>query len=135
LAIDLGASWFWPDTQPLLTALLTDLGLESYPQHDEGTALRLAEADKKPEKIEVAGGVHGGAHKIAGGAQKTIDGLRGLLPAERIHRGALLKSLSDGGDHVVLHFLQDGKKLVVKARRVVLALPPRLAEERIAFEP
>ncbi|MGO9392488.1 flavin monoamine oxidase family protein [Rhodoblastus sp.] len=136
LAIDLGASWFWPDTQPLLTALLTDLGLDSYPQHDEGTALRLAEADRKPEKIDVAGGVHGGARKIAGGAQKTIDALRSQLPEERIHRGAALTGLRDGGgDHVVLHFLQDGKPLVVEARRVVLALPPRLAEERIAFEP
>ncbi|MGO9431029.1 FAD-dependent oxidoreductase, partial [Rhodoblastus sp.] len=97
LAIDLGASWFWPDTQPLLTALLTDLGLDSYPQHDEGTALRLAEADRKPEKIDVAGGVHGGARKIAGGAQKTIDALRSQLPEERIHRGAALTGLRDGG--------------------------------------
>jgi monoamine oxidase len=135
LAIDLGASWFWPDNQPLFTALAAELGLKSYPQHDEGTALRLNDADKKPEKIEVSGGVHGGARKIAGGAQKAIDALRGQLPGEHVHIGAVLKSLSDGGDHVVLHFLQDGKPLVVKARRVVLALPPRLAEERIAFEP
>jgi monoamine oxidase len=135
LAIDLGASWFWPDNQPLIAGLLDELGLDSYPQHDEGAALRLAEADKKPEKIEVAGGVHGGARKIAGGAQKTIEALRGQLPAEHVHLGAALQSLSDGGDHVVLHFLQDGKPLVVKARRAVLALPPRLADERIAFEP
>ncbi len=31
LAIDLGAAWFWPDNQPLLTALLEELGLESSP--------------------------------------------------------------------------------------------------------
>ncbi|WP_294537361.1 FAD-dependent oxidoreductase [uncultured Rhodoblastus sp.] len=135
LAIDLGASWFWPDNQPLIDGLLAELGLASYPQHDEGAALRLAEADKKPEKIEVSGGVHGGARKIAGGAQQVIDALARPLPAGRIHLGAVLERLSDGGDHVVLHFLQDGKPLVARARRVVLALPPRLVEERIAFEP
>ena len=98
--------------------------------------MRLAEADRKPEKIDIAGGVQAAAGKIAGGAQKIIDALRSQLPEERIHRGAALTGLRDGGgDHVVSHFLQDGKPLVVEARRVVVALPPRLAEERIAFEP
>lgn len=135
LAIDLGAAWFWPDNQPLITALLGELGLESFAQFDEGTALRLSEADKKPEKIEVAGGVHGGARKIAGGAQKMIDALRRSLPADALHLGCVLTALSDCGDHVALSFLQDGKPMRVEARRVVLALPPRLVEERIALQP
>jgi monoamine oxidase len=135
LAIDLGAAWFWPDNQPLMSALLAEMGLESFAQHDEGAALRLSDADKKPEKIEVAGGVHGGARKVVGGAQKTIDGLREGLPPGAVRLGCVLTALRDCGDHVVLSLLQDGAPMVVEARRVVLALPPRLAEERIAFEP
>ncbi len=135
LAIDLGAAWFWPDSQPLITALLKELGLDSFPQFDEGTVLRLSEADKKAEKVETVGGVHGGARKIAGGAQKTIDALRHSLPSQTIHLGCALTAASDCGDHVALSFLQDGKPLRVEARRVVLALPPRLVEERIALQP
>ncbi len=88
LSVDLGASWFWPDNQPLMTALLAELGLKSFEQHDQGTALRLNETDKKPEKIDVAGGVHGGAKRVVGGAQKIIEALRGEIPEEQIHLGA-----------------------------------------------
>lgn len=135
LAVDLGASWFWPDTQPLMVALLSDLGLSSFAQHDDGAALRLDDADKKPEKIDVAGGVHGGAHRVAGGAQKVVDGLLGELPGDRVNLGSVLTSLRAENDHVVLTFDQGGRAVDVVARRVVLALPPRLAEERIAFVP
>ncbi|WP_296707501.1 FAD-dependent oxidoreductase [Rhodoblastus sp.] len=134
-AIDLGASWFWPERQPLLTALLTELGLESFAQFDEGAILRLSEADAKPEKIEVAGGVHGGARRIAGGAQKVIEALRRQLPQDRLHQDCQIVGLRDGEDHVVLTIEEGGATRVVEARRVVLALPPRLAEERIAFAP
>jgi monoamine oxidase len=135
LAIDLGASWFWPDRQPLMTALLGELDLESFAQFDEGAILRLSEADAKPEKIDVAGGVHGGARRVAGGAQKIVEALRGQLPAERLHMDCQIVGLRDGEDHVVLTIVQDGAMRVVEARRVVIALPPRLAEERITFAP
>jgi monoamine oxidase len=134
-AVDLGASWFWPDRQPLLTALLGDLGLESFEQFDEGTILRLSEADAKPEKIDVEGGVHGGARRIVGGAQQLVNALRGQLPADRLHKDCQLVALLDCGSHVALTLKEDGAMRVVEARRVVIALPPRLADERISFEP
>ena len=134
-AVDLGASWFWPERQPLLTALLAELGLESFAQFDEGAILRLSEAESKPETIEVAGGVHGGARRIVGGAQKIIEALRAELPQDRLHRDCQITGLRDGDDHVVLTIIEGGATRVVEARRVVVALPPRLAEERIAFAP
>lgn len=30
LALDLGPTWFWPDTQPLLTGLIAELGLSDF---------------------------------------------------------------------------------------------------------
>ena len=134
-AVDLGASWFWPERQPLLTALLTELGLESFAQFDEGAILRLSEPESKPETIEVAGGVHGGARRIVGGAQKIIEALRADLPEDRLHRDCQITGLRDGDDHVVLTIKEGGATRVVEACRVVVALPPRLAEERIAFAP
>ena len=134
-AVDLAASWFWPERQPLLTALLSELGLESFVQFDEGAILRLSEAESKPETIEIAGGVHGGARRIVGGAQKIIEALRVDLPQDRLHRDCQIISLRNGEDHVVLTIIEGGATRVVEARRVVVALPPRLAEERIAFAP
>ncbi|MCI4677107.1 FAD-dependent oxidoreductase [Rhodoblastus acidophilus] len=134
-AVDLGASWFWPDRQPLLTALLGELGLESFAQFDDGAVLRLNEADATPERIDVAGGVHGGARRVVGGAQKIVEALRRLLPQERLHLDCQIRGIRDGDDHVVLTINEAGATRVVEADRVVLALPPRLAEERIIFAP
>jgi monoamine oxidase len=50
--LDLGAGWYWPETQPLVAALIEEMGLSSYAQHDEGGVLHLREADKKAERID-----------------------------------------------------------------------------------
>src|SRR3990167_9827209 len=49
-ALDLGPTWFWPDTDPRITALLTQLGLGSQPQHDPGDALWLTDPHREPER-------------------------------------------------------------------------------------
>ena len=134
LAIDLGASWFWPQNQPLVSALVAELGLQAFPQHDQGVSLRLNDPDKKAEALEVDG-VHGGAHRLADGSQQLITTLAKDLPAEKIHLGYMLTALRDAGDHVILSFQVGDQKIEVAARRVVLALPPRLVEERVVCEP
>ena len=79
LAIDLGPTWFWPETQPLITQLVAELGLADFRQHDEGTVLHLRDADKKPEMI---GGkaVHNGARRLEGGMARLVDALAKELP-------------------------------------------------------
>ena len=98
-------------------------------------ALRLSEADDKPEKIEVAGGVHGGARRIAGGAQKDHRGAaaRNSPETQGCIRIGPDSGLRDGERSCRVDNQQGGSTRVVEARRVVIALPPRLAEERIAF--
>ena len=34
--LDLGPTWFWPDTQPAVSWLVEDLGLERFNQYDPG---------------------------------------------------------------------------------------------------
>ena len=48
--LDLGPSWFWPETEPHMVALLASLGLESTPQHDPGDALWLTDPNRSPER-------------------------------------------------------------------------------------
>lgn len=133
--VDLGAAWHWPENQPLIAALAARLGLQSFAQHDDGTALRMAESDGKTEKVFLEGGVHGGARRIAGGAGQLIAALAAQIPQGALQSGCRLVGLRDGVDHVVLTLEQDGATRVVEAKRVVLALPPRLIAEKIAFAP
>lgn len=130
--LDLGPSWFWPDTEPHLVALLVALGLASTEQHDPGDALWLTDPNRAPERRVEAGGVHAGARRIVGGSARLTESLRAALPDGSVITGSALLGLRDLGDAVEL--LRAGGP-ALRARRVVLALPPRLAQERIAFDP
>lgn len=134
MRVDLGPTWFWPDTQPIVTALVAELGLASFPQYDPGTALLLAFGDKKPE-TRMTPNLHSGACRLEGGMGSLIEALAASVPPEAIHLGAVLRDAAERGDHVELRFDIDGEPVIVEARRAVLALPPRLIEEKIAFDP
>lgn len=133
-ALDLGPTWFWPDTQPLITAFLSDLGLPTFAQHDEGAVLHLAEADKVAQPLATPN-VHGGARRVEGGVSRLIATLAEDLPEEAIHLSHVLVAVADAGDHVKLTFRANDVLMVVEARHVVIALPPRLVAETVRFEP
>ena len=134
MRVDLGPTWFWPATQPTIAALVKELGLTDFPQYDPGTALLLAFGDKKPE-TRMTPDLHSGARRLEGGMASLIEALAATVPAEAIHLSAVLRSVADRGDHVELSFETDGETETVTAKRAVLAVPPRLLAEHLAFAP
>src|ERR1035437_6164767 len=72
LALDLGATWFWPETEPRITALVSELGLASHAQHDPGDALWLTDPNREPERRMEAGVIHPGPRRIQGGAGRLV---------------------------------------------------------------
>lgn len=133
-ALDLGAAWFWPRHQPRIVRLLGELGLASFPQHENGTMLALKDAESPPVRIELDD-LHGGAYRIEGGTAALIHALAARLPAECLHPEHVLEHLEAASDHVVLRLRHGHEARELRARQVVLALPPRLVEERIGFTP
>ena len=134
IAVDLGPTWFWPETQPLITRLISELRLADFPQHDQGTLLHLRDPDKKPERLD-GESVHGGARRLAGGMASLVDALAAELPQDNIKLGYALVGLTERGDSVGLVFRCKDLLVEVAARQVVLAVPPRLLEEHVRFEP
>jgi len=134
MAVDLGAAWFWPKLHPRLLRLVADLGLASFPQWENGTVLQLTSADTKPEPVSIDD-LHGGAHRVEGGAGALVSALAQRLDSERLHLGCVLTGLTDEGERIRLRFLGQGQTFEQTARRVVLALPPRLLNERIQSGP
>lgn len=130
--LDLGPSWFWPETEPHMVALLASLGLETATQHDPGDALWLTDPNRSPERRIETGGVHAGARRIVGGSARLTEALFEALPAGSVLTGSALIGLRNLGESVEL--LRSGGPSL-RARRVVLALPPRLVQERVAFDP
>ncbi len=134
-ALDLGPTWFWPDTEPRMAATLAGLGLPSAPQHDPGDALWLTDPDRAPERRVEPDGVHAGARRIEGGAARLVDALAATLPAGCVRTGHALRRVCDRGHHLALEIESGGRMQWLRTRHVALALPPRLVHERIAFEP
>lgn len=131
-ALDLGATWFWPETEPRITALLSELGLASHAQHDPGDALWLIDPNREPERRIESGGVHVGARRVKGGAARLADALAASLPTGCVRTCLTVQALRDRGTFIEL-LPSAGQPL--RARQVVLALPPRLIHEQIQFEP
>ncbi|WP_457798818.1 flavin monoamine oxidase family protein [Methylocystis sp. S23] len=134
LRLDLGPTWFWPRTQPAICTLIEELGLEAFDQHDPGSALYLADA-KAPPVIRAAPGLHDGARRLEGGMASLVEALAGRLPPGAIRLGHVLRAARDMTDHVELRFDVGGRQVGVAARRVALAVPPRLLAERVDFAP
>src|SRR5208282_912486 len=134
MALDLGPTWFWPETQPLITQLIADLGLVDLPQRDEGTVVHLRDGDKRPDLID-GKTFHNGARRVEGGMARLVDALAKDLPSDHLHFDHVLVALADRGKHISLTFRVGDHLAEVEARRVVLAIPPRLVVEQVRFEP
>lgn len=134
LAMDLGPTWFWPDTQPLIGSLVAELELSDIAQHDDGSVLHLKDPDQAPERID-GKMMHEGARRLQGGMARLIDALAAGLPQGLTHLDHVLTSVRDRVDHVVLTFAAGDGIVEIAARHVVLALPPRLLEQQVRFEP
>jgi monoamine oxidase len=99
-ALDLGATWYWPDTEPRISALLGELGLATLAQHDPGDALWLTDPNRQPERRQEEGGVHANARRIQGGAARLADALAADLPAGCLQLGKPVRVLRDRGSHI-----------------------------------
>jgi monoamine oxidase len=131
--VDLGPTWFWPRSEPLITRLVAQLQLDSFAQYDAGNVLTLDDPDKSAS-IAHSRGVHDDAQRLTGGMASLIDALTARLPADCVHLEHTLEAVMQRGQHVELQFVSRGVPIVIPTRRAVLAMPPRLTEQ-LRFEP
>src|SRR6185312_14903262 len=119
---DLGASWFWPEVQPELGALVHRLGLCLIDQHTAGDVLIEGVAgqalERYPPMLSEPTWV-----RIVGGTGALIRAVAHSLPADRIRFSARVTHivLTPSGAELAT---ADGDR--IGARQIVLAVPPRL---------
>ena len=125
---DLGPAWFWPG-QARLAALAQKLRLPVFEQYGKGATL-IQDRDGLVQAHHGSSPMQGSL-RIAGGMAALIDGLAQALPAHRIRPDCPVTALHRSGTRITAPHAQGA----VTARRVVLALPPRIAAQTIAFTP
>ena len=136
--VDLGPTWFWPGYQHQLGNLVSDLGLQSFEQHETGDTVVERSPHEPPTRVR--GYVNSPASmRLVGGMGALTDALHRRLDATRIHTGQAVRRLRSTPQHVELdsedvHGAQ-GHTTTWRAEHILLALPPRLVEHSIEFEP
>jgi monoamine oxidase len=126
--VDLGATWFWPD-EPAVLKLAADLGLPTFPQYRAGDA--LFERDRTTVQRLDGNPLDGLSARFAAGSQALTARLADSLAPGVLRPSTPVSSVSVT-EHGVHLGTADGD---VIADAIVLALPPALAAERIAFDP
>lgn len=127
---DLGPAWIWPGMQPRLRALVAQAGLTVYPQ-DEAGGLVFEDASGTIQRFARGFGQEPPSLRIVGGISALIDHLAGRLAADRVRLETPVTGLQLQHDHVRV-ITESG---ALAARRVALAMPPRLAAALVFAPP
>ena len=136
--VDLGPTWFWPGYQHQLGRLVDDLGLQSFEQHEAGDTVVERSPHEPPTRVQ--GYANSPASmRLVGGMGALTDALHRRLDATRIHTGQAVRRLRSTPQHVELDSAavhgDQSHTTTWCAEHVLLALPPRLVEHSIQFEP
>jgi monoamine oxidase len=131
---DLGPAWFWPGYQRQLDGLVRELGLERFEQWGEGVMLVERSRGERPF-MAPAYFDSPASMRLAGGMAALVDALRRRVAPERIVTGQAVLGLRCAGAAVELECEGESGATAWRARHVLLALPPRLAMQSIAFVP
>lgn len=132
---DLGPSWFWPDIQPAMAALVRRLGLPAFAQHGDGDMLFERVRGEPPRRLQ---GMYQAppSMRIAGGSGALVAALAAGLPAPCIRLGVRVTGVTLRGAEVEARFVEaDGQAASLVAGDVVLAAPPRLLAATVGFSP
>lgn len=133
---DLGPSWFWPEMQPRLAALVDELGLAVFPQHEQGDIVVQYRPGAAPERYPGSGYEQSTSTRLVGGTGTLVAALAAELPAASIRMGTAVHGMTLTENGVDMACASTGGETVrLDASRVVLALPPRLLAESVAFDP
>jgi monoamine oxidase len=125
--LDLGATWFWP-SERRITKLVSDLRLETFPQHTSGDALY-----QTPDGVERIQGnpIDVYSSRFTHGAQSLAQALADKLPTGTIRFDEPVTSIQSTTNGIKAVT----SKYVYSAKNIILAVPPALAVTSIDFAP
>ncbi|MEC7546858.1 flavin monoamine oxidase family protein [Thalassolituus sp.] len=133
---DLGPTWIWPGLQPQLDALINNLGLEKFAQYDQGYMVVERSSNEPP--ITMRNFVNSPASmRLKGGMGSLIRAIYERLQSQELYVSARVKSIRNGSQMLEISYCdaQSDSEHTVNVDHVFLALPPRLAANRIQFIP
>jgi monoamine oxidase len=129
---DLGPTWVWPKAQPLVARWLARLNVETVRQFDDGEVIIDQAAGVQPVRYRLPG--MNGSHRIAGGTESIIGRFAELLSEHFIRTRTRVKAISIGEAKVEV-VTDNAEWPILRARRVVIAIPLRVAAASVTWSP
>lgn len=127
-AFDLGATWYWPN-ESAIAAVSAELGIAGFRQPIEGDALFERDAGR-PLRLD-GNPIDGPALRFSQGAQSLAEGLAARLPSGVLRLGDAVSGVELTDQGVIV----TAKSGAIGASAAIIALPPALAAEKLAFKP
>ena len=129
---DLGPTWFWPG-QPRMAELVRRFSLPVFEQYATGDLIYQDQSGA----VQLGRGFASmqGSFRIGGGMGTLTSALGNVVDAERIRVGVPVRSLTNEEGLITAKLDGSSQLDAVCAKRVVLAIPPRVVAETIAFHP
>ena len=135
LNADMGPSWFWPDIQPRMVKLVNTLGLSPFRQFEQG----LGRYQGPGGDVRNVSGypMEPPSWRLQGGMMALIEGISRMIPSETIKRNHPVCSIERIDDKALVSVgkLEQEPSVRYEAKRVILAMPPRLIASTILFDP
>lgn len=129
---DLGPAWFWPG-QSRMAALTERFNIPVFEQFSSGDLMYQDQSGAVQRGRGYAS--MQGSLRLAGGMGRMIDALAGGLAPRRVLTGRRLEKIEHAPEGITAHFKQDGASLIIMARQIVLAMPPRVIADNVTFVP
>jgi monoamine oxidase len=126
--IEMGATWFGFKHEHL-RKLLDELKIGYFQQYNEGESTLVFNSMSPPHHFRADNSAPP-SYRIANGSKALIEKLAACLE-EEIKTEITVTGLIDRDDHIEI----TTAKGIFKANKVILTMPPRLAEENINFHP
>ncbi len=134
---DMGATWYWPEMQPKLDAVVQELGLRTFHQYEAGMVVVEQTATMPARRFNGLYSESPQSLRIEGGMAALVDGLAGHLPRDRVLLGQRVLRVDQAANSAVMVEAMGPDDVLhrVKTKHVLLAVPPRLAMDSIEFQP
>lgn len=132
---DTGPTWYWPSLQPELDQLIRALDLSPFEQYEAGDMVMERSPNEPPVRTRGYQSVPA-AMRLIGGMKTLVEALHRRVDGTRIHTGHLVRALQRIPSGIEVNTVDlAGKQQIWGVEQLLIAIPPRLFVERIAFSP
>jgi len=134
-SFDLGPSWFWPSINPKIVHLMEQFNLKGYQQFDEGHG-RFQNPSGFVQTVK-GFDMNPPCWRISGSMMALIDKLKDNIPENVIKLNHPVCEIKRDSDFALVNVgeLEKEPWKMFRAKKIILALPPRLAAATIFFTP